>query len=37
MDYDEQEESHLIAIPKIRQEPGRLKTTKVNICGYEMH
>lgn len=22
---------------KIRQEPGRIKETKIDICGYEMH
>ena len=22
---------------KIRQEPGRIKQTKIEICGYEMH
>ena len=28
---------HQFNMPRIRQEPGRLKQTNVPICGYEMH
>ena len=28
---------HQFNMPRIRQEPGRLKQTNVSICGYEMH
>ena len=36
-DDEEKEPAAEFAMPKIRQEPGVLKQTNVQICGYEMH